>query len=152
MLKLISLSLMSLAFAACAVEAPPVPGETEGEQIAIPDELPLEIGEEGVEGRPYSQSYCVDQSYASANNVNCEFLPVCTGQPNYDTHLSRGHRVRVLAPTSTSSACGIRAPVTTCAATHSGPANRNDRGRGSGIVPSTCAVPGSPSSSSPRSS
>jgi hypothetical protein len=95
MLKVISLSLMSLAFAACAVEEPTIEGETQNDELAIPDDLDVDLGEEGVDGRPYAQSYCVDQSYASANNVNCEFLPVCTGQPNYDTHLSRGHRVRM---------------------------------------------------------
>src|SRR5688572_1190249 len=100
MLKLISLSLMSFAFAACAVEEPNVetPDETEGGELAIPDELQLDIGEEGVDGRPYSQSYCVDQSYASANRVTCEYIPSCNSQPNYDTHLSRDHRVRMQFP------------------------------------------------------
>ena len=97
MLKLISLSLMSFAFAACAVEEPTVdsPGDTEGEELAIPDELQLDLGEEGVDGRPYSQSYCVDQSYASANRVTCDYFPSCGSQPNYDTALSRDHRVRM---------------------------------------------------------
>jgi hypothetical protein len=94
MLKVISLSLMSLAFAACAVD-PTVPEETGGEQLAIPDELQLDLGEDGVEGRPYNQSYCVDQSYASANRVTCEWFPSICSQPNYDTALSRDHRVRM---------------------------------------------------------
>jgi hypothetical protein len=92
MLKVISLSLL---FAACAVEEPVVDGETEGDQLAIPDELQLDLGEEGVDGRPYSQSYCVDQSYASANRVTCEWFPSMCSQPNYDTALSRDHRVRM---------------------------------------------------------
>jgi hypothetical protein len=104
MTKPLLLPILSLALAACAVETEveelAVTDDIAGAELAIPAELELAEAA-GVDGTPYaSQSYCVDQSYASANNVTCEVVPICNSQPNYDTQLSRNHRVRMVIPST----------------------------------------------------
>lgn len=96
MSKLITLSLMSFAIAACAVEQeqepqPPVYGETA--EIPIPDELILDTPAEQGDAVPlFSGRKCIDQSSASGNRVSCELIPFCTN--NWDATLSRNHPFR----------------------------------------------------------
>lgn len=96
MLKVISLSMMSFAIAACVTEEPTA--ETPEDTLEAPAEIgelapALELDEGAPTGKPRAQSYCVDQSYASADNVSCDWIPSC-GVQNWTSRLSRDHRVR----------------------------------------------------------
>ncbi len=116
--KICSIAIVSLLFAACAVDQEPtetsieheialdvtadpacnvgaevLPDPSEADAAAVPDDVALgELAELGVHTMNAGGHYCVDQSSAAAQRISCEVF-ACWNNPSWNTRLSRNHPV-----------------------------------------------------------